>query len=65
MSGPYFYHENDFCTSVSKCLSVIVYYTEDRRWMETALSLSVEHGLLDLLQYLVDTVGVPLTGELN
>ena len=33
--------------------------------METALSLSVEHGLLDLLQYLVDTVGVPLTGELN
>ena len=46
------------------CLSVIVYYTEDRRWMETALSLSVEHGLLDLLQYLVDTVGVTLTGEL-
>ena len=33
--------------------------------METALSLSVEYGLLDLLQYLVDTVGVTLTGELN
>ena len=32
--------------------------------METALSLSVEHGLLDLLQYLVDIVGVTLTGEL-
>ena len=32
--------------------------------MKTALSLSVEHGLLDLLQYLVDTVGVTLTGEL-
>ena len=62
MSGPYLYHENDF---FSKCLSVIVYYTEDRRWMKTALSLSVQHGLLDLLQYLVDTVGVPLTGELN
>ena len=32
--------------------------------METALSLSIEHGLLDLLQYLVDTVGIILTGEL-
>ena len=46
------------------CLSVIVYYTEDRSWMETALSFSVEHGLLDLLQYLVDIVGVTLTGVL-
>ena len=32
--------------------------------MKTALSFSVKHGLLDLLQYLVDTVGVTLTGEL-
>ena len=32
--------------------------------METALSVSVEHGMLDLLQYLVETVGVTLTGEL-
>ena len=33
--------------------------------METALSFSVKHGLLYLLKYLVDTVGVTLTGELN
>ena len=31
----------------------------------TALSVSIHHGLLDELRYLVDTVGVPLTGELN
>ena len=33
--------------------------------MKPALSLSVQNGILDLLQYLVDTVGVTLTGELN
>ena len=54
----------NYYASVSKCLSVIVYYTEDRRWMKIALSFSVERGLLDLLQYLVDTQGVTLTGEL-
>ena len=34
-------------------------------WMETALSVGIHYGMLDLLRYLVDTQGVTLTGELN
>ena len=38
---------------------------EDGKWMETALSLSIHNGLLDLLRYLIDTKGVTLTGEFS
>ena len=32
--------------------------------METALIVGIRYGMLDLLRYLVDTQGVPLTGKL-
>ena len=60
---------SDYCASVTHTptvylCSILKLTGEDRRWMETALMVSIHYGLLDLLQYLVDTVGVTLTGEL-
>ena len=44
--------------------SILKLAGEDRRWMETALIVSIHYGILDLLRYLVDTQGVTLIGEL-
>ena len=47
------------CPTVTFVLPALT--EEDRR---TALSVSIHCGFLDVLRYLVDTVGVTLTGEL-
>ena len=52
-----------FISAISPTLPFVLpaIIEEDRR---TALSLSIYHGFLGVSRYLVDTMGITLTGEL-